>query len=274
MLFCTSTYEPVDFSRLLGNTPAAFLVCGGPSTLEKKLSVLGRGVFTLAVNNAAADRRFKPSAFISQDPPEKFHMSIWSDPGIMKFVPKTKLKPGRSVLRVKEDDGFRKVKMSARDMPNVWGYEKRSWFLPDDSFFTEEVSLGNYNIGVRRTGLEKCACTMLAGIRVLYELGARRIYLLGVDFDMTSGYSFKQARDQDAIDSNNHQYSILNSWLTTMTKDDVWSRAGVEIYNCNPHSKLEAFESVEFYDAVDFALTNYPEHPFDTFGWYEKETKD
>jgi hypothetical protein len=267
-----SDYQEAEFSRLLINTPGAFLVCGGPSTSSVHLECLDdRGIWSLAVNNMAGHEDFTPSAMICADPPEKFHLGIWKDPSIMKFVPHPKLRRGRSVLVEKQAESFHKIGISVRDCPNVWGFERRTWFMPDDTFFEEGASWGNLKNGVTRTGLPKTACTLLLGIRLMYEFGLRKIYLLGVDFDMTPGYSFPQHRDEDAIASNNSQFEIVNEWLSKMTADGVFERAGLEIFNCNPNSKLKAFPTVSFNDAMQNILSDFPAEPFDLEGWYEKQ---
>jgi hypothetical protein len=64
---------------------SCFLVLSGPSSLTNDLSLLRRrGIYTLAVNNAATIIR--PNAWVFVDPPEKFHSSIWLDPAVTKFV--------------------------------------------------------------------------------------------------------------------------------------------------------------------------------------------
>lgn len=273
MKFFDSDFNEAPMSRLLQNTPAAFLVCGGPSINQLPLGYLNhRGVFSMAANNVAGHEGFKPSSFVCSDPPEKFHDGIWRDPTIMKFVPHPKLRRGRSVLRKKTSDGFEKLQISAPNCPNVWGFERRAWMVPDSSFFEGEAAWGNLQAGVDRTGEPKTVCTMLLGIRLLYELGCRCIYLLGVDFDMTpgSGYSFPQNRDEEAIRSNNSQFSVVNKWLCRMQKQDVFKNAGLEVFNCNPESMLKAFPFKPFALAARHCLSEFPDTPFDLRGWYEK----
>ena len=75
------------------------------------------------------------------------------------------------------------VQLATCDCPNTWGFSRRGWMSPDDTFFTESgAAWGNLNAGVERTGEDKTVCTMLLGLRILYHLGAREIYLIGVDF--------------------------------------------------------------------------------------------
>lgn len=259
--------------------PTAFLVCGGPSTKSLNLSLMNqRGIWSLAVNNMAGS--FWPNAFICADPPQKFHNGIWLDPTIMKFVPTPKMRGGRSNLREKVGDEFLKIKSQVSDCPNIWGFERRSWLRPDESFFTEpSAAWGNHDAGVFQTGQPKTVCTMLLAIRVLYHLGARRIYLVGADFTMDpsanlrGNYAFGEARDEDAIKSNNQQYQVVNQWLVEFVKNGTFKKFGLELFNTNPYSHLRAFAHVPFEFAIRDALTGFPQQPFDLTDWYKKDKK-
>ncbi len=234
---------------------SAFLMGGGPSANDMELEKLAmRGVWTLAINNAAGHPKVRPQAMICADPPRKFSHSIWLDPGMMKFIPTPKMKPRRGTLRRKTADGFELLGKSACDCPNVWGFQRESWLMPDDSFFRSNGALwGNHKSGVERTGQPKTVCTFLLGLRVLYYLGARRIYLLGVDFRMTpeAGYSFGQARDEGACRSNSGQFVVINNWLCKMQEAGVFERFGLSVYNTYERSGLRAFPYVPFVDAVE-----------------------
>jgi len=265
---------------LLAGNPA-FLVCGGPSTKQLDIEQLHqRGIFSLAINNVGG--WFQPSAFVCSDPPSKFHNAIWMDPKIMKIIPHPKLREKRGRLRKKVGQQFMDLKIGGKqvstvDCPNVWAFERRSWLLPDETFFTDPgAAWGNHNAGVERTGQRKTVMTMLLGLRILYYLGSRRIYLVGVDFKMDpkaglhDNYSFGEKRDEGAVRSNNSQFSVINSILCEMTERKIWDRFGVEIYNVNPHSGLEAFSHVPFDVAVMDAVKHIPK-VIDLEGWYEKK---
>ena len=266
--------------NMLGGRPA-FLVCGGPSAKTLPLYELEqRGIFSLAVNNMAG--YYNASAFLCSDPPSKFHNGIWLDPSTMKFIPSPKMARKRGGLREKVGDEFKELhrngeRVAAADCPNVWGFERRAWWQCDDSFFIEDsAAWGNHDAGVLRTGEKKTVCTPLLGLRLLYYLGARTIYLVGVDFNMdvnvglTDNYAFGEERDANAIDSNNRQYAIVNEWLVKMKKQGTFSKYGLSVYNCNPQSCLRAFEHVPFDLAVKDTLKDYPKQPFDLEGWYKK----
>ncbi len=253
---------------------SAFLVGGGPSANEENLERLNqRGTFSLCVNNVAGHSRFRPQAFVCSDPPKKFSSSIWLDPQIMKFVPHPKLSGGRSKLRRKMPDGsFEQIKTRTNQCPNTWGFHRNSFLTPDDDFFmTNGAMWGNHRSGVQRTGQPKTVCTMLLGLRLLYYLGARRVYMVGVDFRMAEGwgYSFAQGRTQGACKSNNGQFAIVNDWLCQMAKNGTFKRFGLKIYNTYDRSGLRAFPHVPFDDAVG-DVVGIVEETCDLRNWYEK----
>jgi hypothetical protein len=193
----------------------------------------------------------------------------------MKFVPTPKMSGRRARLRKKIGEGeFKKIKQKVPACPNVWAFRRESWFVPDDSFFTEiGACWGNLNVGVEKTGDKKTVCTLLLGLRLLYYLGSRRIYLVGVDFRMSPdrGYSFAQGRDQGACNSNNRQFSVVNDWICRLCDSGALERFGLEVYNCYQNSGLRAFPYVPFEEAVKDARGIVEDEP-DLVGWYEKKT--
>ena len=266
---------PSDALRGTLGGRSVFLMGGGPSVEELPLEHLSarRGVWTMAVNNSAGHARIRPQAFVCSDPPSKFSHSIWLDPGIMKFIPTPKMKGGRSNIRRKCSDGmFELMKERVTDCPNVWGFKRQSWLIPDDGFFlTDGAPWGNHDKGVKRTGQPKTVCTLLLGLRLLRYLGAGRVYLIGVDFRMTpdAGYSFPQGRTEGACESNNRQFAVVNQWLCEMEGRGVFRRFGMEVYNCYERSGLRAFPYVPIDRALADAVGIIEEEP-SLENWYEK----
>ena len=275
--------ERTDALRdMLAGCPT-FLIGGGPSTKSLDMTRLRRrGIFTMAINNMAGS--FHASAFVHSAPPSKFHNGIWLDPTIMKFVPAPKFTDrGRGDLRYKQDGEFHHLKddsgkpIRTQDCPNTWGFGRRAWWTFDDTFFThEEATWGNADAGVTKTGNEKTMCTLLLGLRLLYYLGSRKIFLVGVDFDMSveGGYSFPQGRTEGAIRSNSHQYAVVNHGLCKMVENRAFENAGLQVFNCNPKSGLRAFPHAPFPAAIADTLRGFPAEPLDLEGWYEKKEKE
>jgi len=262
--------------RNLLNGGAAFLVCGGPSVKTVPYQKLReRGIFSMGVNNVAG---YVPvSAFTCSDPPMKFHSGIFLDPKIIKFLPTPKMRRNRGRLRKKNPDGtFQQIDTSTAEAPNCWGYERRSWLSVDDSWFTEtSAAWGNHDMGVKKTGEEKTVNTMFLALRLLQYLGARKVFLLGVDFVMDpskglySNYAFGEERDIGACDANNRQYGIANDWFIRLKP--IFEKYGFQVYNCNKHSHLRAFPYVDFFTALKVCRGQVPLEPFDLKGWYKKD---
>ena len=254
---------------------SAFLVCGGPSASELVMEKLSaRGLWSLAVNNIAGHSRWRPQAFTCSDPPMKFSHSIWFDPGIMKLIPVPKLDGRRrGRIREKHQGAFKKSERTTLVSPNVWGYRRESWLEPNDHFFLSDGACwGNQDAGVKRTGQRKTVCTMMLGLRLLYYLGARTIYLVGVDFRMSPeyGYAFGQARDEGASRSNNEHFLIVNEWLCEMVGNGTFKRFGLGCFNCFEYSGLRAFPYVPIDQAIQRAKGDVEDDP-DLSHWYEKE---
>ena len=279
-LLVTDRYgKKTDVLRNYLQGGSAFLVCGGPSVNNIPYSRLSeRGIFSLGVNNVAG---YVPvSAFTCSDPPQKFHSSIFLDPKIMKLIPIPKLGKKRGKLRRKQSDGsFIWLPDKYPEVcANVWGYERRSWLACDQTWFTEpSAAWGNQNAGLQRLNLpetEKCANTMFLGLRLLQYLGAKRIFLLGVDFymkpdvDLKDNYSFGENRDDSAVRSNNKHYAICNKWFKELRP--VFEKFGYETYNCNQFSRLTAFDYVPFETALEDCRGLVDKEPFDLENWYIK----
>lgn len=251
----------------------AFLVGGGPSSNDIPLEQLNRrGIFSLGINNAAAHPRFQASAFVCSDPPMKFSNSIWLNPHCMKFVPSPKMTGRRQRLRYKKDGVFNRLDKGVSECPNVWGFQRNSWLTPDEGFFLSDGACwGNHKSGVARTGEKKTVCTMLLGLRLLSYLGARRIFLVGIDFLMKPGavYSFGQYKSDGGCWSNNNQFAVVNEWLCRMENNGVFEKFGVELFNCYEYSGLRAWPYMPFEKAIQLSVIDVEQEP-DLSGWYEK----
>jgi hypothetical protein len=268
---------------------AGFLVCGGPSINALPYHRLAeRGICSLAVNNVAGKVPVRAMTF--SDPPEKFDEAIFRDPAMMKLVPKPKLTRGETRRKL-DQDRFEYTGRNVRDYPNVWGYERRSWWTPESFLTDPAASNGNNNKGVEKTKRPKILCTMFLGLRLMHFLGVRRVYLLGVDFwmdpalaqdgSLSGNYAFDDARydgmaDRQkareealgVINGNNNIYRVANDMLIELRP--YLDAAGFEVFNCNEWSRLQAFEHVPFDEALEDCHNGVPEGDLDLRGWYAK----
>jgi hypothetical protein len=91
---------------------------------------------------------------------------------------------------------------------------------------------------------------LLASLRILYSLGFRFVYLLGVDFEMseTKRYHFEEQRSAGAIKGNMETYTKLQAWFEELQPHFLKARFIVR--NCNPNSKLTAFPHLRYEEAL------------------------
>jgi hypothetical protein len=267
---------PIGHSlRDLWRPNAGFLVCGGPSLKALDLSFLReRGIVSLGVNNVAGFAPVRAMTF--SDPPEKFHHGIFFDPSVMKLVPVPKL---TKRVRAKRDDGtFGFTSLRVQDCPNVWGYRRDAIWDAKTFLTSPNATWGNGAKGVQVNGREKILFTFFLGLRLLHYLGCRQVFMLGVDFSMTSsegadngGYAFNERRHEGAARGNNNSYRKANIMCHELRP--FFDEAGFEVYNCNPASSLTAFDYVPLEQAKAIARGLVPPEPWPDdalTGWYAK----
>lgn len=209
-----------------------FLVLNGPSFDERQRILLTPrpGILTMGINNGA--HLFRPDLWTCVDDPRRFMSSIWEDPRITKFVPQ---------------EHFGRVCASGRrvgDLAQCIGYRRNDHFRPDWWLWEPTINWGNSK---ERGGGRS---VMLVALRLAWLLGFRRVYLVGCDFDMTGdrGYWFPEQRTNQAVNNNLNSYRIIQGYFAALRPH--FNAAGFEVLNCNPASKLEAFDHTDLRDAI------------------------
>ena len=98
---------------------------------------------------------------------------------------------------------------------------------------------------------------MLAAIRILFILGFRRVFLLGVDFkmDAKTTYHFEQSRHSGSINGNTKTYGLLNERFDELRP--LFEQEDFYVFNCNPESGLKSFDHVSYEDAVKDVLAEF-----------------
>lgn len=252
-----------------------FLISSGPSTKDVDLSPLGQpGIITMGLNNSP--RRFRPNMWSCVDSPSSFMRSIWLDPTIQKFVPICSAdkpifdndslvkrdpqgniivdKDGKAVLH---DDqakflyrGDNQI-LRVRDCPNMVYYRRNEHFRANQFLWEDTINWGNHgDLGGARS-------IFLVTLRLAYLLGFRRLYLLGVDFNMSPDqkYSFAQDRSPSSIRGNNSSYETIMKRCEEL--QPLFLKEGYEVFNCNPKSALKAFPHMSLADAVQSTLKEF-----------------
>lgn len=236
-----------------------FLVCGGPSLKEMPIERLReRGVMSLGINNAAA---FAPcSAMTFGDPQWKFHSAMYADGKCLVFAPNGKM---NHRVRVRHEDGFHFLDKPIREFPSVYAFGRRTGFNAE-TFLTDWFAQWGYS-RAQPGSPYTCICSMLLGFRLLHYLGCPRIYLIGIDFWNTAEQPYAWQGNRT---SGNGRWWKQDQYLKDIRP--VLEAAGVQIFNCNPASKMEAFEYVPWDRAIADCKGVIPAEPFDlgTDDWY------
>jgi len=232
---------------------AAFLVCNGPSFNDLDKRPLNY-CYTMALNNgpAACYTRFVPSAWTLVDDPSRFLLSIWLNPQIQKFVPHAHAgKPLWTSLNGKDEPYTIEGRPAVvRDCPNVLYFHRNEKFEASRFWIEDTFNWGMHSDFTDSHGHKGGRSVMLVALKMLFQLGFRRIYIVGADFKMAPDkkYSFDEVREKGAINCNNATYAALNDRLKEALPHA--EALGLTIRNCTPDSGLKAFEYLPYEDAL------------------------
>lgn len=229
-------------SLWLGDTyrgRSAFLIASGPSFASLDHTPLARpGVVTMGLNNSV--RTFRPNLWCSVDDPSHWIRSVWLDPTIQKFVP-----IDHSRKKIFNSDTWRFMDIKVGDCPNVVYFKRNEHFQPEQYLWEDCINWGNHKkYGGGRS-------VILAALRILFILGFRKVYLLGVDLNMAPNrtYHFDQARHGSSCRGNGDTYEKLKHWMEQLRPK--FDQVGYQVFNCNPDSALKAFEFISYKDALE-----------------------
>jgi hypothetical protein len=239
-LFFTQDNHPLFIGDVYRGR-SAFLICGGPSFGALDHTMLrAPGVLTMGLNNSV--KTFRPNLWCSVDSPDHWVRSVWLDPTITKFVP-----TGHHDKRIFNSDKWEHMRLKVGDCPNVIYFRRNEHFQARQWLWEDCFNWGNHSkVGGGRS-------VMLPAVRILFELGIRRIYLLGADFTMSAEtkYHFDQNRHVGSIKGNNSTYEKMNGWFKELRP--LFEQQKFHVFNCNPQSNLKAFEFIDYKDALEEA---------------------
>jgi len=227
---------------------SAFLIAGGPSFKNIDVEKLSSaGFLTFGLNNSA--KSFRPNLWTCVDDPTHFIKSVWLDPKIMKFAPMA-----HADKKIFDNEAWKEMDMTVGDCPNVLYYRRNEDFKADQYLFEDTVNWGNH------TKLGGGRSVMLAALRLSFYLGIRKVFLLGVDFDMNENnkYHFEQERTDKSIKNNNDTYDLLKSRFKQLKP--IFEENDFQVFNCNPESGLKVFDFISFEDAIKSATKMMPKN--------------
>lgn len=207
--------------------PTWFFLGGGPSLRSVDLEAL-RGRNTFAVNGVC-EVYPRPSAWCATDP---FH-AMPGDPmgqeGTLKLLPRAfagDLDPSDDARFFLRNTRFNPWTFLSERTVN-WGSERRA---------TDELE--------RDAPWGRGRSVMLAALKLMWFLGARRIVLLGVDWHMDAAqpYAHSATADDRKASSNNDKFGLLSRRFGQLRP--VFEAAGLTVVNATEGSRLEVFEKV------------------------------
>lgn len=224
------------------------------------------GIWSITINNMC--RIIKSNAWACVDNPASFLLSNWLDPRCMKFAPichtqKTLFDSGAA---------WKMTNIRTMDCPNMVYYKRNTHFQAQQ--FLDEDTI-NWGCSADKGGGRSI---MLATIRILNLLGFRRVFLVGVDMNMseTQHYAFAQERSKGSISGNQGTYSLLKQRFTELKP--IFESRDFHLYNCNPNSQLEVFDHMPFADAVKMVqeeeMLGIDFENERTGGMYDREAKN
>lgn len=237
---------PIDLRNLYKNS-GCFFIAGGPSFKDVDKSLLQKaGVLTLGVNNSP--KSFRPNLWVAVDEPARFLESIWRDPKIFKFCGMGKWKKP-----IWDHNKWTYNDTLVQECPNVIHFRRNNRFNAATYLTENTVNWGNHkDLG----GGRSC---MVAALKIMWVLGIRRVYLLGVDFKMTGNYTyhFKEQRANGAVKGNNSTYLRMLSYFTQLSP--YFEKSGFKIYNCTNGSHLYYIPHMDLKEAIDIETSKIPD---------------
>ena len=228
---------------------SAFIVASGPSFKDvDKHKVAQAGVWAMTLNNAVAS--FRGNAACIVDDPCRFTFSLWLDPKIQKFVPKSAFgKPLWDNRLLTLPDGTKRqmwqpAQVKVGDCPNVIGYRRNEKFIASRFLYEDTINWGCH----KKWGGGRSV--LLAAMRITFLLGFRKVYLFGVDFEMSEDkkYHFNEERTPGAIRGNMSTYAKMKQWFAELQPHLLAENFVVK--NCNPDSQLDAFPKMTADEAI------------------------
>jgi hypothetical protein len=209
------------------------------------------GVLTMAMNNAV--KTFRPDMWTCVDDPMHFIKSIWLDPKIQKFAPFH-----HAEKKIFDSDTWEEMDMRVGDCPNVLYYRRNEDFIPEQFLTEDSFNWGNHTDKIDEFGQKGGRSVLFVALRMMFYLGVRNLFLLGVDFNMSEKdkYHFEQDRHKGSINGNNSSYKIMMKRFEALKP--FCDQMGFNVFNCNPNSALKAFPFKPFEEAWELATSEMP----------------
>lgn len=216
---------------------AVLLGRGESATLAKCKAIAKAGIPVLAINDVRKGWP-KPRYWCSGDPPGYFSERIWTDPDIMKFIGL------HNKENVRPRDGAYEPKKVAREAPNVFFFHQATdntdaehWLF--HPFVSWGTTIGCENCPKQLYEKGAARSSMLIGLKLLFFLGYRDVYLVGCDCAP-------------------HHHPESAYWETIFHLTDSvgqhFKQWGYHVMQTNRDSHLRCFDFVDFDEALRKAV--------------------
>lgn len=221
-----------------------FVIANGPSFASIDKNLLKKpGIMTYGMNNGP--KTFRPNFWTCVDDPSRFLKSIWVDPYITKIIPFSHFE--KSLF---DSNKWESVNIKVGECPNVIGFRRNEKFMANRFLKETTINWGNH----KQWGGGRSV--LLPVLRICFLLGFRKVYLLGVDFNMSeeNTYHFDEQRSNGAVKGNLSTYKrLINEYLPQLKPE--FDREGFQVFNCNKDSGLKCFPFMSIEDAVTQAIS-------------------
>jgi len=212
------TRQPVDLQDVFASPggAAAFLVGGSPALADAPLrNVEASRVPILAMNNAVT--LVRPNFWNAVDLAGRFVTSVYRDPTVIKFMP------------VSRFDNL------------VPGTDRKVCEMPGMLFYELDPTVGYRDFLAPSRRIVWWNDTMIASIQILYRLGFRRLYTLGVTLamDPERPYAFDEHYEAKRAATCHHHYQTMGHRLRLLRS--YLELGGLAITSCTPESMLNDF---------------------------------
>lgn len=208
--------------------------------------------FTFSIK-ALPITHIQPTIWLCMEKPQDQSFFIWENKTIIKIVTqevydKGYMQPQGPITDLRKSL-FRMAHIS--NLKNIYWF-KLAQAYKSESYFTEDkIQWGMDSEKKDEHGIQGRRSIMLAHFRLLHHLGFKRIYLLGVDFNMQKDkpYAYDRQKAPMAVANNNLLYESLKTRLAALYP--LMLENGLEVFNCNPDSELKVFPYKSYKDALN-----------------------
>ena len=213
---------------------AAFLLGRGWSaTLEKLKYIAAVGISVMAVNDYPKDGP-KPRYWCTGDPPHYFSERVWTDAEVMKFCGLH----NRNSLRPR--DGAYEPARLVKDAPNTFFFHQATDEMDVDHWLFHPFIAWGSTIGCEGGPKQLYAhgaarSSMLIGLKLLWFLGYRRVYLIGCD---CAGHAHPAPEYWNTI------FHLMRELAPG------FKRWGFHVVQTNDAAHLRCFDFMDFDDAL------------------------